>query len=462
MKFKTLIFSMSVLLMHSAVTSAAPRKVIGENFTATWCGYCPDVANGMIMLMDEFPDSMFSMQIHGGDSYATGWGNLRQSFYSVGGYPTVWLGGTESIAGSYGSPAANYNQLRSRYLNLVNAGTDVTIEPCGFPVDSDTYTVSAEIGVEAGGTSKTMIIHCGQVLHNYPSGSYNYGCFMQASDTTVTVKAGSSQWVEFTFNLDSASAADTGDVTFFVWAQDTNSSGPSSIYQVERHRYNEQDCTIDTWSVGPGGDFETITDALNASGTGDTIMVSPGTYYENINYGGAGIVLQSTDGPGVTIIDGGEVASAVRMYNNASENTVLDGFTIKNGLSPVGGGLHTDGSPQILNCIFVHNDAKMGGAIFHLENGSVGPTITNTYFCDNQPQDIWGSWIDGGGNIFADDCVADDCPADVNGDSEINISDMLYIISVWGTDDVDADVNADGLVDVADLLEVVGNWGFCD
>ena len=34
---------------------AAPRKVILENFTATWCGYCPDVANGIILLMDEFP-----------------------------------------------------------------------------------------------------------------------------------------------------------------------------------------------------------------------------------------------------------------------------------------------------------------------------------------------------------------------------------------------------------------------
>ncbi|MBT5136436.1 MAG: thioredoxin family protein, partial [Phycisphaerae bacterium] len=62
--------ALSALLPCVAV-DAAPRKVICENFTATWCGYCPDVANGIIMLLDEFPDNFYSMQVHGSDSYST-------------------------------------------------------------------------------------------------------------------------------------------------------------------------------------------------------------------------------------------------------------------------------------------------------------------------------------------------------------------------------------------------------
>ena len=118
---------------------AAPRKVILENFTATWCGYCPDVANGIILLMDEFPDTCFSMQIHGQDSYSTSWGNARNVFYGVPGYPTVWIDGVLNQAGSYGSPSANYSQLRSRYLQRINTPTDVTIDMCGSPLSGGSY-----------------------------------------------------------------------------------------------------------------------------------------------------------------------------------------------------------------------------------------------------------------------------------------------------------------------------------
>ena len=47
----------TTLVTFAATTDAAPRKVVGENFTATWCTYCPNVAYGLIMLQEEFPDS---------------------------------------------------------------------------------------------------------------------------------------------------------------------------------------------------------------------------------------------------------------------------------------------------------------------------------------------------------------------------------------------------------------------
>ena len=53
------------------------------------------------------------------------------------------------------------------------------------------------------------------------------------------------------------------------------------------------------------------------------------------------------------------------------------------------------------------------------------------------------------------------CPTDVNDDGNVNVSDILYIISNWGTSDENADVNEDGVVNVTDLLSVVDNWGGC-
>jgi lysyl endopeptidase len=61
------------------------------------------------------------------------------------------------------------------------------------------------------------------------------------------------------------------------------------------------------------------------------------------------------------------------------------------------------------------------------------------------------------------DCLPDpDCPADVDGDGFVNVSDVLTLISSWGSNDMDADVNADGIVDVADLLIVIDAWGACE
>lgn len=453
--------AITAILSLITQVEAAPRKVIAENFTATWCGYCPDVANGVIMLQDEFPNSYFSIQVHGGDSYATDWGNSRQAFYSVPGYPTVWSDGTEKIEGSYGSPSANYNVLRSQYLARQAVPTDVTMDMCGSSVDTDTYSVSVSVGVETGGSAKTMRIHCVQVIHNYPaSPTYNYACFMQGHNADRTIAEGTSTTIDFTFDFSSASMAHLNDVSFIAWAQATNTSGPSEVYQAEKHRYQEIDCQIDEFIVGAKGDFATITEAINASGSGDSIRVMSGTYIENIDFGGRSISITSIDGPETTVIDGSGIASVVRMYGEPSDATVLDGFTIRNGNSPLGGGVITDGSPSIFNCIIRNNSAQFGAGIYHLQNSTNGPHVMNTQFCNNNPDDIVGDWIDAGGNLFGTTCSSE-CLADISGDSAVNVTDLLAVIDAWGGENPDADINTDGNVDVGDLLEVVGNWGPC-
>jgi hypothetical protein len=373
----------------------------------------------------------------------------------------VWTDGVLSQAGSYGSPSANYAQLRAAYMQRQAVATDVTMEMCGSSVDTDTYSVSITVGIESGGNSKNMRIHCAQVIHDYPSNpNYNYACFMQASNQDRSVSAGGSSTVDFTFDLDSASMARLDDVSFIAWAQTTNNSGPSEVYQAEKHLYNEGDCQIDQFIVGQKGDFATISDAINACGTGDSILVMPGTYNENINYGGRGIEITSLSGPEVTIIDGNSSGSVVWMYGEPSSNTVLDGFTVQNGSSPLGGGILTDGSPMITNCIIKDNLAQLGGGIYHLQNGTQGPTVSESQFCNNIPTDFYGDWVDGGGNVFDDDCGGAPCDGDINEDGSVSVSDLLLAIDQWGGSG-SADINGDGIVDVSDVLIIVGNWGPC-
>jgi hypothetical protein len=54
------------------------------------------------------------------------------------------------------------------------------------------------------------------------------------------------------------------------------------------------------------------------------------------------------------------------------------------------------------------------------------------------------------------------CPADVTGDGEVSIADLLVFIAAWGVcEGCDEDLNGDGEVNIADLLIVIANWGPC-
>lgn len=57
---------------------------------------------------------------------------------------------------------------------------------------------------------------------------------------------------------------------------------------------------------------------------------------------------------------------------------------------------------------------------------------------------------------------APQCPADINGDSLVDISDMMDVLSAWGAcSGCAADINNDGVVDIADMMAVLSNWGDC-
>jgi subtilisin family serine protease len=54
------------------------------------------------------------------------------------------------------------------------------------------------------------------------------------------------------------------------------------------------------------------------------------------------------------------------------------------------------------------------------------------------------------------------CPADLNGDGEVDVLDLLDLLDAWGANPGHpADLNGDGEVDVLDLLELLDAWGPC-
>ncbi len=118
-------------------------------------------------------------------------------------------------------------------------------------------------------------------------------------------------------------------------------------------------------------DRPTIQDAIDAAEYGDTVRVAPGTYFENINFGGKTITVTSESGPQVTIIDGGSRNSVVRFTSGEGRDSALNGFTLQNGRrffntqdSGVGGGIRIESSsPTITNNVIRNNQACEGAGI---------------------------------------------------------------------------------------------------
>lgn len=86
--------------------------------------------------------------------------------------------------------------------------------------------------------------------------------------------------------------------------------------------------------VNPGDSIQAAIDEANDN---DTILVNPGTYIEPMEVQGASLIridkpltVRSSGGPEVTILNGASAAERYYVVDIASDNVVLEGFTITN------------------------------------------------------------------------------------------------------------------------------------
>lgn len=142
------------------------------------------------------------------------------------------------------------------------------------------------------------------------------------------------------------------------------------------------------------GDQSSIQAGIAAAQKGDSIIVAPGTYFENINFLGKTITVKGDQGAEMTFIDGRRIDTTVRFENREGPDTILEGFTIENGKADQGGGMciRFASHPTIRDCVFKDNSASdQGGGLYVLLGD---PNILNCTFK--------GNWADEeGGGIFA-------------------------------------------------------------
>lgn len=222
--------------------------------------------------------------------------------------------------------------------------------------------------------------------------------------------------------------------------------------------------TITVDDDGPA-DFVTIQAAIEDSNDGDTVVVRPGRYYENIDFsrwsGGKDVTLTSVDpnDPNIvatTIVDGQSTGrhSVLELIWRQSSSCLIAGLTLTNGDTWSSGGGVYGGSSQatISRCVIVGNRAKNGAGISNHAGLIVNCTISeNTatsssggglYSCDGTIAEciITGNSAsgDGGGMVYCDgavvECVISANRAGRNGGGMANCDANVLNCSVWGNE----------------------------
>jgi len=220
------------------------------------------------------------------------------------------------------------------------------------------------------------------------------------------------------------------------------------------------------WEEAKGTAYNGTTDdyfgnAVSISGDGTTAIVGAHFNDDNGNNSGTAYIIKQVFGDW---IENGWLMTNV----SASDGAISDTFGVSVSISG-------DGNAAIVGAYGDGDNSSSCGSAYvyeHIDTDGDGVLdyVDNCYLFNPGQQDCNGNGIgdvcdiadetsfDCNQNGVPDEC---ECYGDLNGDSEVNIEDILILIGQWGASGPYGDINGDGAVNIHDLLIIISVFGDC-
>lgn len=176
----------------TAMPATFTQKVLVEEYTGAWCGYCVDGAYKLETFMKNYPGIVYGVSIHQGDGMQSPvWSNYDSTF-NVGGFPE----GMVNRIPNGGKPSFN----RGSWSSAVNSAKAKTAK-CGLALES-----------RVSGTDVQVIVHVG--FNQNLSGNYRL-CVMIVEDNVSGTGSQFDQVNYYSKNNPSGPADTTGTHPYY-------------------------------------------------------------------------------------------------------------------------------------------------------------------------------------------------------------------------------------------------------
>ncbi len=206
---------------------------------------------------------------------------------------------------------------------------------------------------------------------------------------------------------------DGGEPTGKYW-ESTDIDGAPRLFNV-RVDMGADEFSPKIANLTQGTYADAIQEAIDHATNGDTIVVPDGIHTGagnyNVDFRGKAVTVRSANGPAKCVIDchGRREESldhwAFKFVRSEGPDSVLDGLTLTNGNSVLGGAVFLSwSSPTIRNCRFVYNWANDEGGSIACGSGS-SPLISNCLFLNNGALGGGALSIQGGGSAKIINCT---------------------------------------------------------
>jgi thiol-disulfide isomerase/thioredoxin len=119
----------------SSLPSSFSKKAVVEDFTGTWCGYCPRVSYAA-SLVEEQTDKVFVVGVHNGDQMANSFGGALEDEFSITGFPTAYIDRVNTW--TYPEPS-NVDQALNAAVGTADVGLAIESSLTGSVLDFKVY-----------------------------------------------------------------------------------------------------------------------------------------------------------------------------------------------------------------------------------------------------------------------------------------------------------------------------------
>lgn len=136
-----------------------PRKVVVEEGTGTWCGWCPRGIVGLEKMIKKYPDSFIGIAVHTGDQMTTSTYNAIHSGFFSAGYPNSV---TNRKKANIGDPA--FENLEDIYNKEMNIAALVGVAVDAVYADEEGKAISVASDVTFGFNSSSANYRIAYVL----------------------------------------------------------------------------------------------------------------------------------------------------------------------------------------------------------------------------------------------------------------------------------------------------------